>query len=78
MNIAEQVTSVIAVHFDLDASSISESASFVDDLGADSLGITELTLVFEEEFKIEIDDDEMGDVQTVGDAIAYIRERATR
>jgi acyl carrier protein len=76
MNIAAQVKNLVADHFDLDPSSISEKASFVDDLGADSLAITELTLALEEEFEIEIDDEEMGGVKTVGDAIAYIGTRS--
>lgn len=78
MNVTEQVKRVIAAHFDLEASSISENASFVHDLGADSLGITELTLVLEEEFDIEIDDEEMIGIRTVGDVIDYIGTRATQ
>lgn len=76
MNIAAQVKNLVADHFDLDPSSFSEKASFVDDLGADSLAITELTLALEEEFEIEIEDEEMGDIKTVGDAIAYVSTRS--
>lgn len=77
MKITEQVKRTIAIHFDLDASSISDKASLVDDLGADSLGIMELVLALEEQFGVEIDDDEKDNLVTVGDAIAYIRERST-
>ena len=50
-------------------------ASFVDDLGADSLDIVELVMAMEERFDIEIPDDDAEKIQTIGDALAYVRER---
>ena len=50
-------------------------ASFIDDLGADSLDIVELVMCLEEEFDIEIPDDDAEKIQTIGDAISYLKER---
>jgi len=52
-----------------------ESASFTDDLGADSLDVVELVMAFEEEFGIEIPDEEVGEIKTVGDAVNYISKK---
>lgn len=51
---------------------VNESSSFQDDLGADSLDVVELVMRFEEEFKIEIPDDDVGNLKTVGNAVDYI------
>jgi acyl carrier protein len=77
MDVTERVKTVIAEQFDLDASSIAESASFIDDLGADSLALTELMLALEEVFEVELDDDRMAGIETVGDAVDYIRQQST-
>lgn len=53
-----------------------ESASFTEDLGADSLDVVELVMAFEDEFSIEIPDDEVGEIKTVGDAVTYISKKA--
>ena len=72
-NVAEQVKAIIVEKLGVDASEVVESASFTNDLGADSLDIVELIMDFEKEFNIEISDDEAGDnIQTVGDAIKFI------
>lgn len=52
-----------------------ESASFTEDLGADSLDVVELVMAFEDEFGIDIPDDEVGEIKTVGDAVSYISKK---
>jgi acyl carrier protein len=74
MGIAEQVRKIVVEQLGVDASAVVESASFMDDLGADSLAIVELVLALEEEFKLDIPESETEKIQTVGDAIAYIEE----
>ena len=72
-NIAEQVKAIIVEKLGVDAAEVVETASFTNDLGADSLDIVELIMDFEKEFNIEVSDDEAGDnIQTVGDAIKFI------
>ncbi len=72
-NVAEQVKAIIVEKLGVDAAEVVDSASFTNDLGADSLDIVELIMDFEKEFNIEISDDEAGDnIQTVGDAIKFI------
>ena len=72
MTIANQVRSLIAQHLDIDADSVSDEATFRDNLGADSLDAFELLMAFEETFDIEIPDAEADPIQCVSDAIAYI------
>jgi acyl carrier protein len=74
-NIAERVQKITVEHLDVDASKVEPKASFIDDLGADSLDIVELVMAFEEEFDIEIPDDAAETIQTVGDAIDFIKAR---
>lgn len=74
-DIAERVQKITTEHLDVDASKVEPKASFIDDLGADSLDIVELVMAFEEEFDIEIPDDAAETIQTVGDAIKFIEER---
>ena len=72
-NVAEQVKAIIVEKLGVDAAEVVETASFTNDLGADSLDIVELIMDFEKEFNIEVSDDEAGDnIQTVGDAIKFI------
>ena len=72
-NVVEQVKAIIVEKLGVDAAEVVDSASFTNDLGADSLDIVELIMDFEKEFNIEISDDEAGDnIQTVGDAIKFI------
>jgi acyl carrier protein len=61
----------------VDKADIEEGANFIDDLGADSLAIVELVLAFEEQFEIDIDDEDTEKIRTVGDAVSYIKERMT-
>lgn len=75
-NIAEQVTAIIVEKLGVDASEVVETASFVNDLGADSLDIVELVMDFEKAFDIEISDEEAEEnISTVGDAIKYIESK---
>jgi len=74
MGTAEQVRKIVVEQLGVDASAVVDGASFMDDLGADSLAIVELVLAFEEHFKIDIPESETEKIQTVGDAISYIEE----
>ncbi len=70
--IMEKVSAVIVEQLNADEADINEDASFVDDLGADSLDIVELVMALEEEFGISIPDEEAENIKTVGDAVAFI------
>ena len=75
MAVAEKVKSIIVEQLGVDEEEVTPDASFVDDLGADSLDTVELVMAFEEEFDIEIPDDAAEHIQTVGDAVKFIEER---
>ncbi len=70
--IAERVVRVIVEQLDIKPEEVTKEASFIDDLGADSLDTVELVMALEEEFGIEIPDDEAERIRTVQDAIDYI------
>jgi acyl carrier protein len=74
MDIAEKVKEIISQQLDVDLVEVKEAASFIDDLGADSLAIVELVLAFEEQFEIDIPDEDTEKIRTVGDAVSYIQE----
>ncbi|HQX26849.1 MAG TPA: acyl carrier protein [Alphaproteobacteria bacterium] len=76
-DIAERVKKIVVEHLGVDADKVSEGASFIDDLGADSLDTVELVMAFEEEFSVEIPDDAAEKIQTVGDAIKFIKDNAS-
>ena len=69
---ADRVKKIVVEHLGVEADKVTEEASFIDDLGADSLDIVELVMAFEEEFGVEIPDDAAEKVSTVKDAIDYI------
>jgi len=69
---AERVKKIVVEHLGVEAEKVTEDASFIDDLGADSLDIVELVMAFEEEFGVEIPDDAAEKIATVNDAITYI------
>jgi acyl carrier protein len=69
---AERVKKIVVEHLNVDADKVVEGASFIEDLGADSLDTVELVMAFEEEFGIEIPDDAAESIVTVGDAVKYI------
>jgi acyl carrier protein len=71
----ERVRKIVIEHLDADPEKVTEKASFIDDLGADSLDNVELVMAFEEEFDIEIPDDAAETIQTVGDAVTFIDGR---
>ena len=71
----ERVKKVVVKQLEVSEDQITETASFVDDLGADSLDVVELVMGLEEEFDIEIPDDAAEHIQTVGDAVKFIGER---
>ena len=73
---AERVKKIVVEHLGVEADKVSEGASFIDDLGADSLDTVELVMAFEEEFSVEIPDDAAEKIQTVGDAINFIKQNA--
>src|SRR5256885_14214684 len=71
-SVAERVKKIVVEHLGVDEAKVTENASFVDDLGADSLDTVELVMAFEEEFGCEIPDDAAEKITTVKDAIEYI------
>ena len=70
----ERVKEIIVEQLGVDAAAVTPEASFVDDLGADSLDTVELVMAFEEEFDIEIPDEDAEKLESVGDAIKYLNE----
>ncbi len=72
----ERVKTVIVDQLGVDEETVTMEASFVDDLGADSLDIVELIMGLETEFDLEIPDEEAEKIRTVGDAVNYIKENA--
>lgn len=78
MAVQEKITEIIVEQLGVKAEEVTPEASFVDDLGADSLDTVELVMALEEEFGIEIPDEDAEKIQTVGDAIKYIEEKATK
>ena len=73
-DIAERVKKIVAEHLGVEAEKVTENASFIDDLGADSLDTVELVMAFEEAFNCEIPDDAAETIQTFGDAVKFITE----
>ncbi len=75
-DIADRVKKIVVEHLGVEESKVSEPASFIDDLGADSLDTVELVMAFEEEFGCEIPDDAAEKIVTVKDAIDFIQQNA--
>ena len=75
-DLAERVKKIVVEHLDVDPAKVDPKASFIDDLGADSLDTVELVMAFEEEFGCEIPDDAAEKIVTVKDAIDFISEHA--
>lgn len=76
MAVVEKVKSIIAEQLGVKQEEVNPEASFIDDLGADSLDTVELVMALEEEFGVEIPDEDAEKITTVGDAIKYIEEKS--
>lgn len=72
MNVEEKVKGIIVEQLGVEEAEVTPAASFIEDLGADSLDQVELVMAFEEEFKLEISDEDAEKIKTVQDAISYI------
>jgi acyl carrier protein len=73
-DVADRVRKIVVEHLGVEEDKVVEAASFIDDLGADSLDTVELVMAFEEEFGIEIPDDAAETIQSFGDAVKFISE----
>lgn len=78
MEIADKVKEIVSQQLDVDVAQIKPESQFIDDLGADSLAIVELVLAFEEQFEIDIPDEDTEKIRTVGDAINYIQSHTKK
>ena len=76
-DISERVKKIVVEHLGVDEGKVTEEASFVDDLGADSLDTVELVKAFEEEFGVEIPYDAAETILTVGDAVGFLKKNAS-
>jgi acyl carrier protein len=72
--VGERVKKIVVEHLGVDAEKVIDNASFIDDLGADSLDTVELVMAFEEEFSVEIPDDAAETILTVGDAVRFLEK----
>jgi acyl carrier protein len=75
MQLEDRVTAIIVEQLGVAREEVVPEASFIDDLGADSLDIVELVMAMEEEFDVEIPDDDAEKIQTIGDAVSYLKEK---
>jgi acyl carrier protein len=73
-NILERVVEIVAEELAVDSDEITENSSFIEDLGADSLDVVELVMAFEEEFDVEIPDEDAENIKTVEDAVNYLED----
>ena len=78
MALADEVKSIIAEQLGVKVEEVTDNASFVDDLGADSLDTVELVMALEEKFGIEIPDEDAEKMNTVGEAIKYLEEKTKK
>ena len=75
MSLETRVKNLVVENLGVDASKVSGDSSFIDDLGADSLDTVELVMAFEEEFDMEISDEDAQKLKTVGDVVSYLTEK---
>ncbi len=73
-DVFDRVKKIVVENLEVDADAVKPEASFIDDLGADSLDLVELVMAFEEEFGIEIEDEVQENIRTVGDAVDEIKK----
>ncbi|CCU79489.1 Acyl carrier protein [Halanaerobium saccharolyticum subsp. saccharolyticum DSM 6643] len=73
-DILGKVIDIVAEELAVDRDEVTEDSSFIEDLGADSLDVVELVMAFEEEFDVEIPDEDAEDIRTVDDAVSYLEE----
>jgi acyl carrier protein len=78
MNVNDKVKEIVSQQLDVEIGKVTGEALFIDDLGADSLAVVELVLAFEEEFEIDIPDEDTEQIRTVGDAIKYIENKLSK
>lgn len=76
--VGDQIKKIIVDHLGVDVAKVTDEASFIDDLGADSLDTVELVMAFEEEFGAEISDSEAEKILTVGDAIKFVENSTSK
>lgn len=76
-DVSERVKQIVVEHLGVDEAKVSDNASFIDDLGADSLDTVELVMAFEEEFGCEIPDEAAEKILTVKDAVSFIEEQSS-
>lgn len=72
-DIEKEVRSIVKEQLDVDEKDIKLESTFIEDLGADSLGLVELVLAFEEAFELDIPDEDTEKIRTVGDAVEYVK-----
>jgi acyl carrier protein len=77
-SIEEKVKDIIVEQLGVNPEQVNPTASFIEDLGADSLDTVELVMAFEEEFGVEVPDEDAEKLQTVGDVVKYIEERSQK
>ena len=77
-DVAERVKKIVVEHLGVDADKVVENANFIDDLGADSLDTVELVMAFEEEFGIEIPDEDAEKITRVREAVEYIESHSKK
>jgi len=75
MGLEDRISAIIVEQLGVTKEELAPNASFIDDLGADSLDIVELVMAMEEEFDIEIPDDDAEKIQTIADVISYVKDR---
>ena len=76
MNVEEKVKTIIVEQLNVDADAVKPEATFIEDLGADSLDIVELVMTMEEEFDLEIPDEDAEKIKTVGDVVTYVKSHS--
>ncbi len=77
-SISEKVIDIIVEQLGVNPEQVTESASFIEDLGADSLDTVELVMAFEEEFSVEVPDEDAEKLQTVGNVVDYIEKKTAK